>query len=447
MITNVVTVLALGLTLWLAVKFPRQAALLLAFILPSYLIRLSVGPIPTTYLELSVWIVTLGIVINRTSRQNLINFITNLHRPFIYAAAGFLLAAAISTIISPNLRSSAGILKGWVITPIVAGAIISSTTRSKKDTQSIIFALIASGTAMAAYALMAFHPGSRLVGVYDVPNSLALFISPLLTASIWQLWTVEEKMKKYLLLFASIVMGIALLGTQSVGGIFSVIAALTIGYILYLPTKTEVYQDSSPAKGRLGGVGTLGGIIIILVGISLAAMWQTGKLQYLIAPLLNHEKTNSISVRLQLWSISMDLIREHPLLGIGLGQFEPNYQRKLHERFIESQENYPLPITHYPLREFLFRDPHNWLLSFYLNTGPLGLISFAFLNIFALKNFFQERNSLRITHYALLITVLLFGLTDTIYWKNDLAIVYWLIIFIILEEAKTDSLIQKQTAG
>lgn len=431
MISIVLVALALGLTLWLAIKFPRHATLLLALILPSYLIWLKVGPIPTTYLELSVWIVTLGILLNRTSRQNLTNFITNLPRPLIYAAAGFLLAAIISTIISPNLRNSAGILKGWVITPMVAGVVIASTIRSKKDTQSIIFALIASGTTMAAYALMTFHPGSRLVGVYDVPNSLALFISPLLTASIWQLWTAEEKNKTYLLLAASIIMGIALVGTQSLGGIVSVIAALLI--------TSAIYSTGQQKKRNIL-------TILIFIVVAGATLWQTGKLQYLLTPLTNPDKVNSISVRLQLWSISLDLIREQPFLGIGLGQFEPSYQIKLHERF----QNYLPASGVQPLPEFVFRDPHNWPLSFYLNTGFPGLISFVLLNIFALKNFFQEKNRALSMYHAVggaLITILLYGLTDTIYWKNDLATLYWLIIFIIFQGPKTGPLIRRQTVG
>lgn len=420
MISIVLVALALGLTLWLAIKFPRHAALLLALILPSYLIRLSVGPIPTTYLELSVWVVTFGILLNRASRQNLTNFITNLPRPLIYAAAGFLLAAVISTIISPNLRSSAGILKGWVITPMVAGAVVGSTIRSKKDIQSIIFALIASGTAMAAYALMTFQPGSRLVGVYDVPNSLALFISPLLTASIWQLWTAKEKSQKYLLLAASIIMGIALIGTQSLGGIVSVIAALLITSAIY-----------STGQQKKRNILTM----LILVVVAGAVLWQTGKIQYLLTLLTNPDKTNSISVRLQLWSISWELIREHPLLGIGLGQFEPNYQIKLHERF----QNYSPAPGWQPLSEFVFRDSHNWLFSFYLNTGFLGLIAFILLNILALKFFFQEKSYTSGIYPPLagaLLTILLFGLTDTIYWKNDLATIYWAMILSIFSVAE-----------
>ncbi|HLD25813.1 MAG TPA: hypothetical protein VJC05_02120, partial [Candidatus Andersenbacteria bacterium] len=70
----------------------------------------------------------------------------------------------------------------------------------------------------------------------------------------------------------------------------------------------------------------------LLIFLALTVLSLTGRGQYLLSPLFS-DTPNSISVRGQLWSVAAELITEHPFLGIGLGQFEPAYQEKLHDRF------------------------------------------------------------------------------------------------------------------
>jgi len=131
----------------------------------------------------------------------------------------------------------------------------------------------------------------------------------------------------------------------------------------------------------------------------------------------------SLAVRQQLWSVGRQLIAEHPIFGVGLGQFEPQYQRVLHERF--SQFNSGL-LSPEPIPEFVFRDPHNWIIAFWLNAGLLGLVAFIGVHIVAVWRS-KERGVV-----LALVLLLLFGLVDTIYWKNDLATLHWVLISLTL---------------
>jgi len=216
-------------------------------------------------------------------------------------------------------------------------------------------------------------------------------------------------------------MGLAIIATKSLAAVLSITLTLIIGLIFF----------SSLSKRKI----ILATLTFLVVSGSY--FYFTGRLSYLALPLATGE-ANSISVRFQLWSISLGLIKDNPLLGIGLGTFEPAYQQKLHERFQKFEKCESLSLANRlttknclpPLAEYVFRDPHNCLLSFWLNTGLLGLLSFAGIHFIIIKKIFLSVNK---KHQSLpvalaLLALLIFGLFDTIYWKNDLSALHWALI-------------------
>lgn len=354
--------------------------------IPAYLLRLSVFSLPTNVFELLVVaLVATGFLIPAVRRQ----WRTAerlLPRPVIVLVGLFVLAALISAVISDVPRVSFGILKSWIIIPLLLAWIVYGW---RGEGWKIEKALILSGVIVSILSLAQFQWGERLAGIYDVPNSLALYLTPLvILVAARRCWV------------PAIIMFLTLLLTQSTAGLIAVL--LVLGWLM------------KNIRWRAG--------VIAIAAVALASSAY---------PLLTSQ-SSSVAVRLQLWDISWELIKEHPLLGVGLGQFEPAYQQKLHERIT----NYKLQITNPavnspPLREFVFRDPHNWVLSFWLNTGLLGLLSFLGINLYALL---ITRYSLPPTALALL-ALFLFGLVDTIYWKNDLAALHWVLFALLIKIA------------
>jgi O-antigen ligase len=110
----------------------------------------------------------------------------------------------------------------------------------------------------------------------------------------------------------------------------------------------------------------------------------------------------SLNERLTLWKKSLYMVKEAPLLGVGLGQWKivlPRYGR------IEKYE-----ISDRGIREFVFQRPHNdyiWVLS---ETGVLGLACyvsfFLFLIYYALRIFFRSED----TEKKVFSILMLFGL-------------------------------------
>lgn len=371
----------------------EQALFLAVALLPMYLVRFSVAGIPTNALEV---VIVLTAIIAGTKPHIRKKWRTAWHntpwkiKGLVFA---FLIASVVSVYVSPHLETSLGILKGWIVIPLIlAWQVYALPNRH----QYILGALVASGTVTAIISLLYIGSQSRLSGFYDVPNSLALYLAPIIVIAVFR----NRKLP-------AVIMTIALLLTQSLAG------ALTagLGIVGALLMKKKVVSKA------LIGIGLVAVVTFILF---------LPKINYLLT------STSSAHVRLQLWSISTQLIKENPLQGVGLGTFEPAYQDQLHKRFIAYEKGQ----AQKPLPEFVFRDPHNWILSFWLNTGLVGLVSFATLNIMAIKGGFTDKESstAKIASLALII-ILVFGLVDTIYWKNDLSALH--LVLLALATAKS----------
>lgn len=421
--TNIFIPLALLLLAFLAWRHPRHAIPLLVLIIPAYLIRFKALGIPTTLLEASTWLVFLTLAFNRANRREWREALSELPRPLLAGVLLFLLACAISVVISPETRVSLGLLKGWVISPLLLGWLVFTFSRQNKKTRRTTYcALVLSGVVSALFALSQLGAVPRLRGFYDVPNSLALWLAPLLVLTIWPAMSGPRKHRLHLLL--ALPMAAALLGSLSAAGILSAIISLILGALFWL--------RSSARRAALISLA-------MFLALSLSALIWSGRLSYLAAPFFNPAVHNSLSVRLQLWSVSLDLIKTHPVLGVGLGQFEPAYQQRLHERFAAVALQ-PATSPLQPLKEYVFRDPHNWLLSFWLNAGLLGLISVVMLINYLI--FLTTRNP-DFYHDGLtqalalsLLTIGLHGLVDTAFWKNDLSTLTFILFALLLRKIR-----------
>ncbi|OGY30902.1 MAG: hypothetical protein A3C02_03315 [Candidatus Andersenbacteria bacterium RIFCSPHIGHO2_02_FULL_45_11] len=426
---------------------------LLTGLLPLYVVRFNVFGIPTNVFEVAVWATaaswlagkTLGVNAKTPSVEETSGFRAIPKSTLIFIAL-FILSAIISTTISSELRNSLGILKGWIITPILFGLLVHTST----DKKAIIRSLILSGLVVALFGFSQIHGFNRIYSVYDVPNSLALFLVPTSVLAAWLGVKNTDKFYKY----AAIVMLIAIVLTQSLGAIVALVGTVIAGTVLasrthplQLPLEKGERTFVTPPlfKGRMGGVQKRLFLEIFIMGI-IAILFFTlsGRFSYLISPLIHPNTTNSVTVRMQLWDIGAELIKKHPILGIGLGQFEPAYQAELHRRFAEEacgeKSTQPcLPAGRYKLQaEYVFRDPHNWIISFWLNTGLLGLLSFIGLNYIAITKSLpspvlgegggEGKTVYRQAIALAIISILIFGLFDTIYWKNDLSALWWILL-------------------
>jgi O-antigen ligase len=122
------------------------------------------------------------------------------------------------------------------------------------------------------------------------------------------------------------------------------------------------------------------------------------------------------SERLKLFAVAQDKLVQSPLFGNGLYGFRQTLENS----------SYDGEVLNYP---------HNIILNFWLETGLLGLVSFACLMFLALRQYKRRPSLVRFSAALFLIAMFTHGMVDVPYFKNDLSIMFWFMMSIFyLEE-------------
>ncbi len=388
----------------------RWGLYLILLLLPTYLIRKEIFSIPTTFLELSIYLVFGVWLLKAISSKNLVKKIRRIYRlgrPFLIPLVLFFAAAIFATIISPDKRLSLGVLKGWFLDPLLVLFLFLDLIRRKKQIKVVVLALFLSASYIAIYGLYeyVFRVGldsdGRLNSVYVPANYVAMYITPILVLSFVFLRKINSKFLRITHYALLIIILLALYFTKSYGGWLGLLGALIFLWLrVSMPRKRLKYL-------------LIFATVVILVSISQSQSPKFGRL-------LDFSTRTSSSTRSEIWQTSFLIIKEHPLGGVGLGNFEASYREYV-------------PRVAFPPLEWLVVKPHNLYLNLWIEMGILGLVSFIWLIIVFFKQGWRDRND-PLVKYALaaMIALLVHGLVDTPYFKNDLSVLFWIIIGMII---------------
>ncbi len=379
--------------------------ILLPLIFPLYFLRFELAGIPFTLPEIAVYL--LFTIFFFTTKKK---FLT---KPIFLPIALLLFAAIVSTIIVPDTfrdvtgicvdsrMAALGVLKGWVIMPILYFTMAHAHIKSDKDRKMMLLALMWSGVWLSIWGLLQGTEDGRASAFYESANYLALYLGPICVLfGVGLLESVKSRKKNYLLLLPGILTFIALIATKSYAGIIAVAAGLFF-YLILSKKFTRKFKIAAT--------------VCAILACSLFAVSQVGTEKF--QEFLEFEERASTSARLQIWHASYEMIKDSPLLGKGLGQYELNYQWKM--TYLYDYDTY----------EWLAPHPHNLLMAIWLNFGLLGVVAMVAIIILA---FSRTRGNLKLAIAAMLFAVLIHGLFDTPFMKNDLAMEFWLIIALLL---------------
>jgi len=394
---------AFGLTTWLN---PRGGLLLLVALLPSYLLRTELFGVPTTLLELLLLtFVVLWTIKHRPAVSDLLPT-RNILAPLVLLIA----AATISLFVAPDLMGAAGIWKAYFIEPILLFFIVRYELIHAGITAEDLFkslgltALILSLVAIFQWITGAGLPipwdiERRVTSVFDYPNALGLFLGPIVIIGGIHTRRVSKDISTWFWPAVTILSLIATALAQSEAAIVAIMATLLLAGLVNKNTR------------RLTVAGTLA-----LGALVLLSPWRAdvvGKLTL---------QDYSGQVRLSQWSETMNLLQDRWLLGTGLSGY-PTALEPYHQ------------ATHYEI----FQYPHNIILNIWVELGLLGFIAVALLGWQLLARGRSIKLASLAEYAALfaLIEIAIHGLVDVPYLKNDLAILTWLLIAILLYAPQT----------
>jgi O-antigen ligase len=333
--------------------------------------------------------------------------------------------AIVSLLISPDLRAAAGIFKAYFFEPILFLLVFLSVVKTKKDLEIIFYALGFSALYISAFAIYqkftgVFIPNSiwqaaetrRVTSFYGFPNAIGLYLAPIVVL--------------YAGLFFEKILNIKykFLNTQKI---------LEIVYFLFVIIFSVLAIIFARSEGAY--VGILAGLFFLGL-ITKKLRWPTVVATTVfvtviaLVPQFRHYAVEQITfqndsgkVRLIMWHETWQMLHDRLFSGAGLAGYQENFSLYHKAKYIE-----------------IYLYPHNLFLNFWSELGLGGLIVFLLMIIKFFKDattkLLTTRSPLLVTLTAVMITLLVHGLVDVPYLKNDLSLLFWLIIGLSLLELK-----------
>jgi O-antigen ligase len=163
--------------------------------------------------------------------------------------------------------------------------------------------------------------------------------------------------------------------------------------------------------------------------------------------------------RLLIWQSAISMIRNHPILGIGLDNFQHYYTPAHGDGVSPTAHDQSgrcslglgyIQKTHDALTEPCISHPHNLVLDLWLSTGIVGLVAFIALQAVFWSILWRARSVLTLSPVLLgaggaMLAGLIHGMVDNGYFLVDLSALTWL-LFAIASMYAT-SLPQEPTNG
>jgi O-antigen ligase len=382
---------------------PYSGAVLIGATLPAFFFtRTLSGPLSVTPPGLALLLTWLAIFVRR--RQLPLRFPTG---PYDAPLGLLLTAALLSLLVTQYPLLSVRDLRALILEPILFFWLLQCL----RGSANYALAGFLAGATVTALAAVVQGPlgigGTAAEGVlrvqawYPSANHLALMLGrawPFLFAgSIASTWH-----SRHWLWLPTAVVGLGLLLTFSTGGWLGTVAA-TLMVVLALG-----YRRLAVGLGACAALA-----LVVVSGLAIA-----GRLPERLNPL---RQTGGF--RLDLWLSSLDMVRDHPLLGVGLDNFVYLYQQFYLREGAAAEPS----LSH----------PHNWIFNIWLSLGVLGLVAFAWLLVCFWQNArraLQEPSRTWIVAGALgaMADMLVHGFIDNSYFLVDLASVFWLSLALVI---------------
>ena len=419
----------------LCAKNIRYGVYAAIFLMPSYLLRFSIFGIPTTVLEIMIYILFLIWALDgvrslerKDFSLNKINFYRLKPELQILNIGIILLFLGIitSTFNSFDLRTSLGIFKGWFVDPFLFFVVFINIIKKEEHIASTLKSWIASGVVVSLVGIFYLLNNNltfdgRLKAFFLSPNYLAMYLSPvflILIVLLLDIFGARASVRNYSKRLTSIfrlkpslkllnikypifliIILIPLYFTYSYGAFLGIFVATIYLLIIGLKPLLRISNIKYP-------------IFLIIISISFIFITAVK-----FSQITNLDDRSSFHSRLMIWNTSVEIIKDNPLFGIGPGTFQDVY--------LSYSEKFDKPYL-----EWAVPQPHNIFLAFYLQTGMIGFVGFILILFWffnGCKNEALPRLYWQIIN-VLMIYILVHGLVDTTYWKNDLALMFWLIV-------------------
>jgi O-antigen ligase len=377
----------------------RSFARLAAVLSFAYVLRGELLSIPFTSLELALIAVLIVYVAEKLYRRE--KFPDPRRMPYFWPLALLLLAATISVLVAPDKRAAAGIWKAYFVEPALVSLVLWDILRSPSDVQKLIGAFLISGIIVSALQVAAFvyafalhRPNlvdSPVVVLYNTPNATGLFLGPLLAMALAMILFGTREERSWGGFFAIFALPAFVLSFSRGAWLGLLAAAL----LLFWQRRQHLMMAAA--------------VVVVVVAAAVVPAVRR-RIQHEFNP---NDPANSLVTREHLWKATLEMqgnVR-HVLFGTGLSGFKHDIQP--YKNFAGYTE------------DLIY--PHNLVLNFWTETGLLGLAAFCWLAVEWVRNSWSRlapEGPQRVYFIGLAaasVTILVHGMLDVPFFKNDLA--------------------------
>jgi len=382
---------------------------LFAGLLPVYLIRFSLGPLPSTALEAMFGIIFVTWLMQaKPKKDDLIQFSKSI---FFWPGALLVLASGVSVFWATDIAAALGIWKAYFVEPFLLYILLGDVLKKRKDWKKVFLAL---GFATIALTLLAIvqrvtgwwsptwvwlQPETRRVtGLFTSPNALGLFVAPVVAIFLAPIITnINNKRRVATRVGARHSVPLV----PAIAGVISILLAVSRGAMIGLLAAILFILFSCWSKKKTVVITFIGMLVLLAIPLTRTSVISLGTFQ-----------EASGQSRLFLYSGTWELLKEDPIKGVGLASFADRFEDVRPDGYTE---------------ELIY--PHNLFLNFWTETGLLGLIAvFAIIVLVILSARGSFSDPIKVGLIAALITVMIHGLVDVPYFKNDLAMLTWILL-------------------
>jgi putative inorganic carbon (HCO3(-)) transporter len=339
-----------------------------------------------------------------------------------WAVIALVVVGGFSLLWPAHLREAMREFRTVVLEAAVFYGLLRVMIRDRRGIWRVADAWVLGGASIAVVGILQWALGQNLItadgvwrvrGLYGSPNNLALYLGRMLPFCVamaaWGGPAISQRhesdnRRRWLYAIAGILAAVAIVLTYSRG-------AWLLGVPVALLFLAAVRGRKSFAL--VAGVLLVAAIVLVLVvgPGRLTTLADTGQ--------------GTTFFRLQLWQSSWAMVRDHPVLGVGLDNFLYYYR-----------SHYVLPTA---WEEFNLSHPHNLVLDFWLRLGIMGVVILGWLLIGFFRRGWQAYRTLPEGRDRMLVLGLLagmvnfvaHGLVDNAFFLVDLAFVFMLMLALV----------------
>ncbi|MBU0670579.1 O-antigen ligase family protein, partial [Patescibacteria group bacterium] len=320
----------------------------------------------------------------------------------------FIAAGTIAVFVSPDLKQALGLWKAYIVEPLLFFIVFINVIKTPEQRKRIYWAFGLTTVFLCLVTIFqyiglieipahyGFESPKRATGIFPFPTAVGKYLAPIVAMFIGFLF-MNKKPKLALLVVICGLLAISL--SVSRGALIGVGAAI-------------VFVSFFSAWRKWIWLG-LAGLFVLLLLIpqtrgNIVEVFET--------------KDTSTDVRLVMWKGAARIIEDHPIAGTGLASFPLVYDEYKENSHVE-----------------YFPNPDNLYLTLWIEMGLAGVLVFLAIVV----QFFREGlpkakgNAYIVGLMAAMVAILIHGFLDTPYFKNDLAIQFWIFIGLMVALQKS----------